>query len=225
MSSRLAVRALTKRFTNHLRGGRTSTVLDAADFDMEPGSFVAVTGPSGSGKSSLLRCVFRTYLPDGGSIVLTDEEGELDLAAASDRDVLDCRRRRMGLAAQFLHVIPRVPAVDLVAAEGLSRAEAADQLRRLGLDAVRVGDSPGTFSGGERQIVGLAIALARRPPLLLLDEPTASLDPLRRKMALSELQARKDQGTTILGVFHDVPETTGLIDCVVRVQGGQVVPA
>lgn len=200
-------------------------MLEGADLDVEGGSFVAVTGPSGSGKSSLLRCVFRNYLPDEGTIVLADSHGELELASAGDREVLDARRQRMGLVAQFLHVIPRVTAVDLVAAQGLAHAEAAERLRSLGLGADRLGDAPATFSGGERQIVGLAMALARPRPLLLLDEPTASLDLARRRLALQALWERKRDGTTVLAVFHDVPDTPGLVDRVVAVRDGHVVAA
>jgi alpha-D-ribose 1-methylphosphonate 5-triphosphate synthase subunit PhnL len=225
MAAAVSVRGLTKRFTHHLRGGARTTVLDGANLEVDAGQVVAITGPSGSGKSSLLRCVYRTYRPDAGSVVLSSGGESVDLVAASDRTVLDARRRLVGLVAQFLHVVPRVAAADLVAAEGCGREEAAGLLGRLGLSPARALDPPATFSGGERQIVGLAMALARPRPFLLLDEPTASLDPARRALALGELARRKEEGTTMLAVFHDVPREGGLVDRVVAVRDGKVVPA
>lgn len=222
MSAGLCVRGLSKHFTAHLRGARRTTVLADVDLDVAAGSFTAVTGPSGSGKSSLLRCVYRSYRPDGGSIVVEAEGGNIDLATADARAVLETRRSTIGLATQFLQVIPRVSALDLVAAAGADRTIAADYLARLGLDADRADDPPATFSGGERQMVGLAMALARPRPLLLLDEPTASLDPVRRALALAAIGLHKRSGGTVLAVFHEVPDVPGLVDEVVALRDGRL---
>lgn len=223
--SALVVRGLTKTFRSHLRGGAESVVLRDLDLDLPEGSCTAVTGPSGSGKSSILRCIYRTYLPDTGSIRLHVGGGVVDLAAADDRTVLTTRRERLGLVTQFLHVIPRRSAVDLVAAEGVDRGEAAERLRRLGLADDRLESPPATFSGGERQMVGVAIALARPRPVLLLDEPTASLDPARRDRALQEVLRRKRAGATLLAVFHEVPALPGLVDRVLTLRDGRLVAA
>src|SRR5262249_37948596 len=135
-----------------------------------------VKGPSGSGKSSLLRCIFGSYLPTDGSVVLTAAGASVDLTAISERQLLAVRAELMALASQFLQVIPRVSAVDLVAAQGLARKQAAELLLSLGLEHDLLELPPASFSGGERQMVNLAMALARPRPLLLLDEVTASLD-------------------------------------------------
>jgi alpha-D-ribose 1-methylphosphonate 5-triphosphate synthase subunit PhnL len=235
VSAVLHVEGLRKRFVSHLRGGAVRTVLDGVDLTVPSGACVVVTGPSGSGKSSLLRCVHRTYRPDAGRVVVSWAGDETELGSASDRDVLRARREVIGFATQTLSVTPRVSAVDLVAGAGPvgptdaawpdAREAARDQLRGLGLADDVLDAPPATFSGGERQMVNLAIALARPRPLLLLDEVTASLDHGRRRLAIAAIAARKAAGTTLLAVFHDLPDHPDLVDEVVQMRDGRVVAA
>ncbi len=222
MNAVLEVRELRKTYTQHLFGGRRLPVLRGVDLAVGPGELVVVRGSSGSGKSTLLRCVYRSALADGGRILLDGGGPPLDLVAASEREVLVARRERMALATQFLQVVPRVPAVDLVAGEGLEAAAAGDLLRRLGLPVDLHDLAPATFSGGQRQVVNLAMALARPRPLLLLDEVTAALDPARRAVVLAELRARKRAGAAVVAVFHDVPEGAGLVDRVLAMRDGEL---
>lgn len=221
-TAELSVRGLVKSFVPHLLDARPRRVLAGIDLHVPAGSCVVLTGPSGSGKSSLLRCVFRTYKPDSGQVLL-DAGGQVtDLVAASDREVLAARLSTIGMATQFLYVVPRLSAVELVTAAGLSPERAAESLVQLGLSRDLLAAPPATFSGGERQIVNIAMALARPRPLLLLDEVTASLDHDRRARVLTALAAAKQAGTTMLAVFHDVPTTPGLVDSVVRLTDGRV---
>jgi alpha-D-ribose 1-methylphosphonate 5-triphosphate synthase subunit PhnL len=225
VSVRVSVAGLRKGFTRHLLDGRSVEVLRGVSLEVSPGSCTVITGESGSGKSSLLRCVHGTYHCDGGSIVLRHGGVDLDIAAASPREVIAARRGLMALAAQFLEAIPRIAAVDLVAAAGVGREEAAERLRGLGLAEPLLGAPPATFSGGERQIVNLARTLAGPRPLLLLDEITASLDHGRGERALRAVRARKREGATILAVFHDVPTLPGLVDEVLAMRQGALVAA
>jgi alpha-D-ribose 1-methylphosphonate 5-triphosphate synthase subunit PhnL len=221
----LSIRGLCKSYTQHLHDGRSLTVLRGAELELEAGTCTVVRGPSGSGKSSLLRCVYRSALADSGEIRLRALGRELDLVAASEREILEVRRTLVGMATQFLWVVPRLSALALVEACGPERAAARALLEGLGLEAALHELPPATFSGGQRQMLNLALTLARPRPLLLLDEATASLDPQRRNVALTRLRERKRAGTAILAVFHDLPELPGLVDRVVAVRDGRLVAA
>jgi alpha-D-ribose 1-methylphosphonate 5-triphosphate synthase subunit PhnL len=221
----LSIRGLCKSYTQHLHGGRSLAVLRGAELELEAGTCTVVRGPSGSGKSSLLRCVYRSALADSGEIRLRALGRDLDLVAAGEREILDIRRTLVGMATQFLWVVPRLSALSLVQACGLERAAAQTLLAGLGLEPELHELAPATFSGGQRQMLNLALTLACPRPLLLLDEATASLDPERRRVALARLLERKRAGTAILAVFHDLPELPGLVDRVVHVRGGRLVAA
>jgi alpha-D-ribose 1-methylphosphonate 5-triphosphate synthase subunit PhnL len=216
----LEVGDLRKTFVRHLLDGRRIEVLRGVDLSVAAGELVAVRGASGSGKSTLLRCVYRSAIADGGRIEVGPAARRVDMMAASDREVLAARRAVIAMATQFLHVVPRVSAAELVELEGAPAA--GDLLGRLGLPEELHDVPPATFSGGQRQIVNLALALATPRPLLLLDEVTAALDPRRRATVLAELLARKRDGAAMLAVFHDVPETPGLIDRVLTMRDGRL---
>lgn len=197
------------------------------DLELRPGQLLAVTGPSGAGKSSLLKCIWRTYLPTSGRLWLRQADGSLtDLAVASEQHVLALRRTEMGFVTQFLHCLPRKSALDVVAqplVDGgapleAARAKAAGLLARLNVPAHLWGVAPATFSGGEQQRINLARGLIRPACLLLLDEPTASLDPVSRECAIGLLRELKAAGTAMLAIFHDPALVSALADGEVRVR-------
>lgn len=222
----LSIRGLRKSFANHLRHDRTTTqVLRGVDLDLEEGTCTALTGSSGSGKTSLLRCIWRTYQPTAGTITLRTSGEELDLASADEQNILVARRNVMSSVTQFLDVIPRVPAVELVASRGTTRDGARDLLQRVGLPAELIDQPPATFSGGQKQLVNIAIALSCPGQLLLLDEVTASLDTARRSDVRTVLREYKDAGVTMLAVIHDVDALGTLVDGVVELRDGKVLTA
>ncbi|MDY7083434.1 MAG: ATP-binding cassette domain-containing protein [Halobacteria archaeon] len=208
----LEIDELTKVFDMHVLDGKRVVGLDGVSLGVNKGEFLAVVGESGSGKSSLLKCVYRMYEPTSGSIAYESRGGTVDLADCSEREVLGLRDAEIGYASQFLHEIPRVPAVDVVArplAEKEetdtenARDEARTLLRRLEVPDELFDAYPATFSGGERQRVNLARAIISRPRLLLLDEPTSALDPETREAAIELLRDYLDEETTIVGVLHN----------------------
>jgi alpha-D-ribose 1-methylphosphonate 5-triphosphate synthase subunit PhnL len=226
----LKVQDLSKIFTLHMLGGRRMRAFYDVSFAVEPGEFLAVVGRSGSGKSSLLRCLYRSYLPTSGRILYDSEEGEIDLATADDRAVLRLRNGEIGYVSQFLYAIPRVPAREVVAEPLIRRGEDVDEaleqsasmLSALGLSPGLQDTLPATMSGGEQQRVNLARALVSRPRLLLLDKPTSALDPETRALAVDAIRELKAAGTTMVGIFHDADTLGALADRVLAMEDGRV---
>jgi alpha-D-ribose 1-methylphosphonate 5-triphosphate synthase subunit PhnL len=211
VSAVIAVEDLHKTFTLHAQGGQELSVLRGVDLAVEPGECVALADPSGSGKSTLLRCIYGNYRPQGGRVLVRHGARVVDMVGAEPRLVLDVRRRSLGYVSQFLRVIPRVPALEVVAepvrALGMPRGEAvaraAAALERLRIPERLWRLSPVTFSGGEQQRINVARGLAAGHPILLLDEPTASLDADSRALVVELLVEARDRGTAMLGTFHD----------------------
>jgi alpha-D-ribose 1-methylphosphonate 5-triphosphate synthase subunit PhnL len=211
MSFALRTENLGKTFTLHLQGGVTLPVLRDLDLDVAPGECVALAGPSGAGKSTLMRCLYGNYGAEAGRILLRHRGDVLDLAAADPRRMREIRRETLGYVSQFLRVIPRVPALEIVAeplmARGTPRDAALDRasalLARLNLPTRLHHLPPATFSGGEQQRVNLARGFAPDYPVLLLDEPTASLDAANREVVIGLIAEAKLRGAAIIGIFHD----------------------
>ncbi|MBV9655062.1 MAG: phosphonate C-P lyase system protein PhnL [Acetobacteraceae bacterium] len=216
----LALEDVGKSFTLHLRGGVRLPVLSGLSFTVRRGECVALGGPSGTGKSSVLRMVYGNYRCDEGAIKVRDEGEWVDVASATPRRIIALRRRAMGHVSQFLRVIPRIGALDLVAAAGrdsgldfeAADARARELLGRLNLPARLWTLPPATFSGGEQQRVNIARGLIGNHPLLLLDEPTASLDARNRAAVIGLARQRRDSGCAVLGVFHDAEVRAALAD-------------
>lgn len=201
------VENLTKTFTLHNQGSVVIPVISDAAFSVAVGECVALTGASGAGKSTVMRILYGNYLAQGGSVRI----GELDLMDAAPRDILQLRRETLGYVSQFLRVVPRVPTERVVAepllALGWDEGAALDRAREL-LTRLRISErlwslSPTTFSGGEQQRVNIARGFAHTYPALLLDEPTASLDPSNRDTVLRLIEEAKAGGAATVGIFHD----------------------
>ncbi len=212
----LEVRGAAKRFVLHAQGAAEIPVFQDLDLSLSAGECVALTGPSGSGKSTLMRMIYANYICPAGEIRVRHDGAWVDVASADPQQVLAVRRRTMGYVSQFLRVIPRVPAVDVVAepakAVGLSADEARAKAQAL-LSRLRVPEalwplSPMTFSGGEQQRVNIARGFIVDYPVLLLDEPTASLDARNRETVIQLIEEAKQRGAAILGIFHDADVRT-----------------
>ncbi|GAB0114394.1 phosphonate C-P lyase system protein PhnL [Acidisoma sp. C75] len=216
----LRTEALAKSFTLHLQGGLRMPVLGAVDLELRGGECVVLSGPSGAGKSTLMRSLYGNYRAETGRILVRHQGVVIDLAAASPREILDVRRHTLGYVSQFLRVVPRVPTIEIVAepllARGASMAEARQRaqalLLRLNLPERLHGLPPSTFSGGEQQRVNLARGFIAGHPILLLDEPTASLDAENRDAVIAIIGQAKSAGAAILGIVHDAPTRDAIAD-------------
>ena len=207
----IEVRDLAKSFTLHNQGGVTLSVLRRLSLSVSGGECVVLSDPSGAGKSTFLRVIYGNYKPQAGEILVRHGDRMIDVASAEPRQILDVRRRTMGYVSQFLRVIPRVPALLVVAeplrALGVGKAEAIERARAI-LARLRIperlwGLSPVTFSGGEQQRVNVARGFIAGHPILLLDEPTASLDAASRALVVQLVHEARQRGTALLGTFHD----------------------
>jgi alpha-D-ribose 1-methylphosphonate 5-triphosphate synthase subunit PhnL len=220
----LKVERLSKHFLLHMRGVRVPSC-DGVNLEVHSGRLTALTGPTGSGKSSVLKCIYRTYLPSAGQILFRNgNEDIVDMASASEHTVLELRRRDIAFVTQFLHCLPRKSALDVVAAplydQGVSQKRgrdcAAELLSRLSVPERLWDLPPATFSGGEKQRVNLARGLIARPRLLLLDEPTASLDPLTSERVVQLINHMKSEGMAMLAIFHHPELVAKLADNVIK---------
>lgn len=212
MIAMIELRNAEKTFVMHLQGGVRLPVMHGVNFDVNAGECVVLSGPSGAGKSSILKMIFGNYRCDGGTITVRHLGAAIDVASAEPRQILSVRRNTIGYVSQFLRAVPRIAAIDVVAEPllnaGVSREDAHMRAGAL-LKRLNIGERlwqlpPSTFSGGEQQRVNVARGFARRYPILLLDEPTASLDPVNRDVVVSLIQEALADGVAIVGIFHDV---------------------
>ena len=225
MSDPLAVSGLGKTFTMHLRDGIVLPVIAGADFRLRAGQCAVLGGPSGAGKSSILKIVYGDYAANSGTILVQHRGQSVDLVAASPRKVLEIRRETIGYVSQFLRVVPRVGALDIVAeplvergaAEDEARRRAGGLLERLNLPQRLWSLPPATFSGGEQQRVNIARGFITDHPILLLDEPTASLDAMNRAVVVEMIAEKKRAGAALLGIFHDTDVREAVADVVIDV--------
>ncbi len=222
----LQVKRLTKNFNLHEQG-KILPGIQAISLTVKSGQLTALTGVSGAGKSSLLKCIYRTYLPQGGEINYHTAAGNwIDIATAKEHEILNLRRKEISFVTQFLHCLPRQTTLDVVAKPlfdlGCDRTKARDKaailLKKMQLPERLWTISPATFSGGEKQRVNLARGMISSPRLLLLDEPTASLDADTSQLVIELIQSVKQMGAGILAVFHSPELITTLADDVVTVQ-------
>jgi len=203
----IEVEGLGKRFVLHNQGAAVIEVMAGAHLRVGRGECVALTGASGAGKSTLMRMIHGNYRASEGRICVAG----VDVARAEPREIIALRRESLGHVSQFLRVVPRVPAAEVVAEpllalgvgreEALARAEAL--MARLNIPKALWSLSPTTFSGGEQQRVNIARGFVHAFPVMLLDEPTASLDPANREVVLSLIEEARTRGAAILGIFHD----------------------
>jgi alpha-D-ribose 1-methylphosphonate 5-triphosphate synthase subunit PhnL len=225
MSAVLELRRAHKSFTMHLQGGLRLPVVAGVEFSVAPGQCVVLAGPSGAGKSSILKMIFGNYRCDGGQVLLRDGGEMIDVATAPPRRILALRKTVMGYVSQFLRAVPRVSALDVVAEPLVSepgerseaRAKAAALLKRLAIPERLWQVPPVTFSGGEQQRVNIARGFLPERPLLLLDEPTASLDGANRATVVELIAEKKRRGTAIVAIVHDDEVRAAIADVVVDV--------
>lgn len=225
MTYALTVSGLTKTFTMHLRGGIDLPVVSNVAFMLAGGECAVLGGPSGAGKSSILKILYGNYAASSGQVLIRHRDRLIDLAAASPRMVLEVRRETIGYVSQFLRVVPRISALDIVAEPLLERGvdkkqaakHASDLLRRVNLPERLWSLPPATFSGGEQQRVNIARGFITDHPVLLLDEPTASLDALNSAVVIEMINEKKQTGVALLGIFHDADVRNAVADTVIDV--------
>ena len=211
MEAMIRIKGLAKTFTLHHQHGAVLPVLAGIDLDVARGECVALYGPSGAGKSTLLRSIYANYRVQQGSVEVRHDGRWVDMARAGPRELLEVRRATVGYVSQFLRVIPRVPALAVVAeplaAAGVPRERAEDQARsllaRLNIPEKLWSLPPATFSGGEQQRVNIARGFITGHPILLLDEPTAALDADNCDVVAELIREARIAGAAIVGIFHD----------------------
>jgi alpha-D-ribose 1-methylphosphonate 5-triphosphate synthase subunit PhnL len=220
---RLEVKDLNKTFKVHTRDSIEVKGFENINLNVKQGEFLSLYGPSGAGKSSILKTLFRTYTTTSGSIVFHKDNGHtIDISSASESEILNLRKNEIGYVSQFLQILPRISAVDVVSeqliskgeSEEVSRIKAKEMLDYLSIREELFDLSPLTFSGGEQQRVNIAKGIIAPKSLLLLDEPTASLDKVNTMKVVEKLKILKTQGVAMVGIFHDLEAMNIISDSV-----------
>ncbi len=226
MTTMIRVSGLQKSFTLHNQGGASFEVLNGAQLEVQQGECVVLHGQSGAGKSTFLKALYANYSVDGGEILLRDGDEMLDLTQALPRRIINLRQHCLGYVSQFLRVIPRVstldvvmqPLLDLGVDRAICEAKAKDLLSKLNVPERLWHLAPSTFSGGEQQRVNIARGFIVDYPILLLDEPTASLDATNRKVVVELINNAKARGAAIVGIFHDEDVREAVADRLVDIR-------
>ena len=211
MSPMIEISSAAKTFTMHLQNGVRLPVVSGVSMHVDAGECVVLAGPSGAGKSSILKMIFGNYRCDHGHIAVRHDGAVVDIASALPRDILRVRRQTIGYVSQFLRAVPRVATIDVVAepliangvARDKARSRAGSLLRRLNIAERLWSLPPSTFSGGEQQRVNIARGFISDMPILLLDEPTASLDGVNRRIVVDLIGEKKQRNVAMVAIVHD----------------------
>jgi len=225
MTAMIELSNAQKTFTMHLQGGVELPVVRGVSFHVDAGECVVLAGPSGAGKSSILKMIYGNYRCDAGRIGIRHGGTVIDLARAEPRQVLGIRRATIGYVSQFLRAVPRVATIDVVAepliVRGVAREDARERagmlLRRLNIPERLWRLPPSTFSGGEQQRVNIAHGFVSEYPILLLDEPTASLDAANRAVVVELIGEKKRNGVAMVAIVHDDEIREAIADRIVDV--------
>jgi alpha-D-ribose 1-methylphosphonate 5-triphosphate synthase subunit PhnL len=226
----LEVNDLSKIFSVHILNNKKIEALKQINFTMQEGEIIGLTGKSGSGKSSLMKCIYRTYLATSGELIYASREGNLDMVKADDHRIIELRKSEITYCSQFLSVIPRVSAVDVVCEnlfkieknKEVARQKSREMLENLGLPVELWDAFPVTFSGGEQQRINVARAIIAGPRFLLIDEPTASLDTKTKDVVIDMILELKKNGTSVLCISHDEYTLERLVDRRLHLEFGQI---
>jgi alpha-D-ribose 1-methylphosphonate 5-triphosphate synthase subunit PhnL len=230
MANILTVENLSKTFHMH-NFHKEIKVIEKISFTVKEGQFIGITGKSGSGKSTILKCIYRTYLPQVGDIWYKSEnDGIVNLRTLSEREMLHLRKNEIGYVSQFLTSLPRITPWDYVRQAVLERGfdeqyasqETEKILTHFELSKELWDNYASTLSGGEKLRVNIARAMVKKPRLLLLDEPTASLDQQSKERVKELIEQLVKEGTTMLGIFHDLEFMKNLCDVEYRMENGKL---
>ncbi len=227
----LEIKGLEKTFHMYVNKDKVIHACQGIDLSIRKGEFIGITGKSGSGKSTILKGIYRTNLPQKGSILYDSERyGVIDLCLATPRQMSYLRKHEIGYVSQFLHIMPRTSARSIIEHAVMemgkskedAQLEAEHMLKHFELDPSLWDLYPNTFSGGEKLRLNIAAGMVKKPRLLLLDEPTASLDPSSKQKVRDLIEQLKKEGTTMLGIFHDLEFMEGLCDREFNMQQGMI---
>ncbi|WP_373492695.1 phosphonate C-P lyase system protein PhnL [Aquiflexum sp.] len=231
MDTILDVKNYSKEFNLHILNNKKIKALEQVSFSLKEGEIIGLVGKSGSGKSTLMKSIYRTYLASSGEIWFKSSLfGSIEMVSAGDHHVIALRKKEITFCSQFLSVIPRITAVDVVAnnliSRGVPQAEARKRsaacLEALGLPKELWDAYPSTFSGGEQQRVNVAQAIIAKPRLLLIDEPTASLDPKTKDIVIDMILSLKKNNTSVLCISHDSYTLNKMCDRLIELKDGKI---
>ena len=203
----IQIKNLNKSFELYNQNNTNINVFKNINFKVNKGEVVALTGNSGTGKSTLLKLIYGSYIISKGDVLISD----INIRKSTPRDILKLRKNRLGYVSQFLRVVPRVPTIEVVieplldigCEKNIALKKGQEILERLKIPKNLWNLSPLTFSGGEQQRVNIARGFIHNYPYLLLDEPTASLDQNNKNIVLDLIEKAKLNGSAIIGIFHD----------------------
>ena len=203
----IQIKNLNKSFELYNQNNTNINVFKNINFKVNRGEVVALTGNSGTGKSTLLKLIYGSYVISKGDVLIAD----VNVRKSSPRDILKLRKNKLGYVSQFLRVVPRVPTIEVVieplldigCEKKIALKKGQEILEILKIPKNLWNLSPLTFSGGEQQRVNIARGFIHNYPYLLLDEPTASLDQNNKNIVLHLIEKAKLNGSAIIGIFHD----------------------